>query len=135
MRLAAILTLCVAFLLTGCQSTSQRLNNKIKFNQYQLIELDNVVLTDVAIQISFSNDLRVHGFAGCNRFFGQGLITDNQFKIEQLGMSRKLCKPLINQKEELIINTLSQIASLKVEHDQLIIAGRHHLTFKRVDLL
>ena len=111
------------------------LNNKIKFNQYQLIELDNVVLTDVAIQISFSNDLRVHGFTGCNRFFGQGLILGNQFKIEQLGMSRKLCKPLINQKEELIINTLSQIASLKVEHDQLIIAGRHHLTFKRVDLL
>ncbi|ATC93425.1 META domain-containing protein [Pseudoalteromonas tunicata] len=132
MRLAAIFTLFVAFLLTGCQSTSQNLNKKIKFNQYQLVVLDNVVLTDPNIKLSFSDGLRVHGFTGCNRFFGQGKLSHNQFKIDELGMSRKRCDPQLTQQEELIIDTLSQMASLTVERDQLIIAGRHHLTFKRI---
>ena len=136
----------ISLVLTGCvnpgkasvqpeQLTSHRfvlenVNGKAVKNTTTPPEISFNALSD----ISLVNNISVSG-ARCNRFSGQGKLSEGELKVKTLAMTRKLCtEPQLNELDQAIGDMLRKGAQVDLTEDQLTLATADKtLMFKRAD--
>ncbi|MBO2914517.1 heat shock protein HslJ [Enterobacter sichuanensis] len=136
----------ISLVLTGCvnpgkasvqpeQLTSHRfvlenVNGKAVKNTTTPPEISFNALSD----ISLVNNISVSG-AMCNRFSGQGKLSEGELKVKTLAMTRKLCtEPQLNELDQAIGVMLRKGAQVDLTEDQLTLATADKtLMFKRAD--
>ncbi|WP_417664310.1 META domain-containing protein [Pseudidiomarina donghaiensis] len=73
--------------------------------------------------LTFMNDGKVHGFAGCNQFFGAYRLTGEGLAFERMAATKMMCSPAEMAIEDTYLQQLSQVRSFGVETNQLILQG------------
>lgn len=63
-----------------------------------------------AITARFSEDGRVSGSAGCNRYFGRYERSEARLSISQVGATRKACPPPVMEREQAYLTALDAVA-------------------------
>jgi Heat shock protein len=84
--------------------------------------------------LSLIKNIAVSG-AMCNRFTGQGKLSEGELKVKDLAMTRRLCtEPQLNELDNTLSEMLSKGAQVDLTEDQLTLAtaGRS-LVFKRAN--
>lgn len=80
--------------------------------------------SDAAPEISFDKDLRVAGKM-CNRFMGQGKLSDGTLTVKQMGMTMMMCvEPQRNELDHTINTMLTEGAQVDLTGDQLTLATK-----------
>ncbi|MBR8844866.1 META domain-containing protein [Pseudoalteromonas sp. JC3] len=124
--------------LSGCISTGKVDTEALKYSAWQLQSINGQHITQLQsdaglggkpIDIRFIDALQVNGFAGCNRFFGEGEIVEGQLKVKNLGMTRKYCGEEIAQVESQLINQLQIGVLLEVNANKLTLKGKPQFSF------
>ena len=131
MKLPAFLaSVCILFT-SGCQMTKTIKESELKHHNFKLNTIDSKPVESIqVINIEFIEAMRVNGFAGCNRFFGQAMLEEGKFKIDKIGMTRKSCGNKINKIENDLIDTLSNWSEVTIIDQMLTLKGKHQLSFK-----
>ncbi len=80
---------------------------------YEISALDAFKITD-PLSITFdSNENRINGFAGCNRFFGSYKTKGNTISFSQVGITKMLCQDEANQIEQRFLEILNSAKSFE----------------------
>ena len=78
--------------------------------------------------------MRATGHAGCNNFFGQAQLNDNQLMLKNMGMSQKMCFGDVMKTEKILSRLLSDWSDITLSEEYLELDnGTHTLTFKMND--
>lgn len=129
MKLAAIPILLVGLSL-GCSSTGTVNSEQLKYTQWKLSQVDGQVIpSSYSASLSFIDALQVNGFAGCNKFFGEGALRNNRLKVNKLGMTRKSCGEQLDQFELQLLNVLKNGVNVKVDSGKLIFNSEQSFVF------
>jgi len=129
MKLAAIPMLIIG-LCVGCTSTVNVTSTQLKHTQWQLSRVDDLAISpSLSASIRFIEALQVNGFAGCNRFFGEGKIENNTLTVSKLGMTRKLCGAKVDEFEQQLLKAFKQGVDLKIKGQQLVMQGEKKFVF------
>ena len=129
MKLAAIPMLIIG-LCVGCASTGTVTSEQLKYTQWQLSHVDGLAIPpSFSASMSFIEALQVNGFAGCNKFFGEGSLEEGSLTVSKLGMTRKSCGEQLDEFEQQLLQTLKQGAELKMQDQQLVMQGKQKLVF------
>ncbi|OBT13468.1 heat-shock protein HslJ [Vibrio sp. UCD-FRSSP16_10] len=84
--------------------------------------------------LEIGENMTANGLAGCNNFFGQGELNNGKFRIQQMGMTMKMCPDAIMKTEMLYSQALAQWNQVTLTQSQLVLKGPEHtLTFKLKD--
>ncbi|KDC48556.1 META domain-containing protein [Pseudoalteromonas sp. SCSIO 43210] len=120
-----IIGLCV-----GCASTGTVTSEQLKYTQWQLSRVDGLAIPpSFNASMSFIEALQVNGFAGCNKFFGEGSLEESNLTVSKLGMTRKSCGKEIDEFEQQLLQALNQGAELKMQDQQLVMQGEQTFVF------
>lgn len=129
MKLAAIPMLIIG-LCIGCSSTGTVTSEQLKYTKWQLSRVDGLVIpASYSASLSFIEALQVNGFAGCNKFFGEGQLDDNHLTVNKLGMTRKSCGDELDEFELQFLNALKQGVPLQIQDQQLVLNGEQTFAF------
>lgn len=129
MKLVA-LAMLVIVLCVGCTTTGKVTSEQLKYTQWQLITVNGLSIpVSYRVSMHFIEALQVNGFAGCNRFFGEGDLNNNQLVVNKLGMTRKSCGEEVNAFEQQFLRALKQGAELKMQGQQLVMQGEQTFVF------
>jgi len=129
MKLAAIPMLIIG-LCVGCASTGTVTSEQLKYTQWQLSTIDDLALEEqYTASVSFIEALQVNGFAGCNRFFGEGELNESSLSVQKVGMTRKSCGEKTDQFEQQFLKTLKQGATLSMQGQKLVMQGQQKFVF------
>ncbi|MGP3591814.1 heat shock protein HslJ [Vagococcus sp. WN89Y] len=126
----------LSVLLSGCVSSrSTTIKADQLADQRFVLETVNgkaVQTAEQAPEISFDKDLRVSGKM-CNRFMGQGKLSDGALTVKHMGMTMMLCaEPQLNELDHTINDMLSQGAQVDLTGEQLTLTtASQTLLFKR----
>ncbi|XQF89490.1 META domain-containing protein [Pseudoalteromonas espejiana] len=129
MKLAAIPMLLIG-LCIGCTATGTVTSEQLKYTQWQLSKVDGLAIpASYTASMSFIEALQVNGFAGCNKFFGEGELEDSNISINKLGMTRKSCGANIDEFEQQFLQALREGAQLTMQGQQLVMQGEQTFVF------
>ncbi|WP_310736655.1 MULTISPECIES: META domain-containing protein [Pseudoalteromonas] len=129
MKLAAIPMLIIG-LCIGCSSTGTVTSEQLKYTKWQLSRVDGLAIpASYSASLSFIEALQVNGFAGCNKFFGEGQLNDNHLTVNKLGMTRKSCGDELDEFELQFLNALKQGVPLQIQDQQLVLNGEQTFAF------
>lgn len=129
MKLAAIPMLIIG-LCVGCTSTGTVTTEQLKYTQWQLSKVDGLAIpASYNASMSFIEALQVNGFAGCNKFFGEGELEKSSLTVSKLGMTRKSCGEELDEFEQQLLEALKQGAELKMQDQQLVMQGEQTFVF------
>ncbi|EGA65623.1 META domain-containing protein [Vibrio brasiliensis] len=139
MLLAAI-TLPVV--VTACASNGDDVKQitaqDLQHHNWELVSIDgkDIVLEgrQKAPRLEVGEKMTANGNAGCNNFFGQAELKDNQFRIEKMGMTMKMCVGDVMDVEQAFSQTLSDWSDMTLTNDSMVLKNDvHTLTFKLSD--
>lgn len=139
MLLAAI-TLPVV--VTACASNGDDVKQitaqDLQHHNWELVNIDgkDIVLEgrQKAPRLEVGEKMTANGNAGCNNFFGQAELKDNQFRIEKMGMTMKMCVGDVMDVEQAFSQTLSDWSDMTLTNDSMVLKNDvHTLTFKLSD--
>lgn len=129
MKLAAIPMLIIG-LCIGCSSTGTVTSEQLKYTKWQLSRVDGLAIpASYSASLSFIEALQVNGFAGCNKFFGEGELDESHLTVNKLGMTRKSCGEQLDEFELQLLDTLRQGAALQIKGQQLVLNGEKTFAF------
>jgi len=84
--------------------------------------------------LEIGEKMTANGNAGCNNFFGQGELSDNKLRIQQMGMTMKMCMGNVMNTEKVLSKSLMDWNTIKLTKEtMLLINKKHTLTFKLSD--
>ncbi|WP_105166731.1 META domain-containing protein [Pseudoalteromonas sp. T1lg23B] len=129
MKTLTLLFATSAFLF-GCTSTGKVNNTQLKHTHWQLSHVAGKALKSSQISIEFIEAMQVNGNGGCNRFFGEGQLTDSTLKVNHIGMTRKLCDEQTNKMERTFLKMLEKGVPVLLLNDTLIFKGQPELRFQ-----
>ena len=113
----------LSLILAACGGIGQ--NTSLEGTQWQLVFIENGVITPSAnVTLNFE-DGQVSGVAACNHYGGgYTYARDGAFSVEAMFMTEMYCQdePL-NQLETAYLKALGAATSAKIEGDQLILIG------------
>ncbi|CAH5289129.1 Heat shock protein HslJ [Enterobacter cloacae] len=136
----------ISLVLTGCVNPGKASVQPEQLTSHRFV-LENVngkavKSTTTSPEISFNalsdislvNNISVSGTM-CNRFSGQGKLSEGELKVKTLAMTRKLCtEPQLNELDQAIGDMLRKGAQIDLTEDQLTLATADKtLMFKRAD--
>ncbi|MDR0175931.1 heat shock protein HslJ [Enterobacter sichuanensis] len=136
----------ISLVLTGCVNPGKASVQPEQLTSHRFV-LENVngkavKSTTTSPEISFNalsdislvNNISVSGTM-CNRFSGQGKLSEGELKVKTLAMTRKLCtEPQLNELDQAIGDMLRKGAQVDLTEDQLTLATADKtLMFKRAD--
>nr|WP_319536764.1 META domain-containing protein [uncultured Vibrio sp.] len=125
-------------LMTACASNGDNVKEitaqDLQHHNWELVQIDgkNLELTErqKAPRLEIGENLTANGNAGCNNFFGQAELKDNQLRIEKMGMTMKMCVGDIMNVEKAMSATLSDWSDITLTKDGLVLKNAdHELTF------
>ncbi len=79
------------------------------------------VLEEAPATLEFSSDGRISGRSGCNRYFANYNLSNNQFSIEPLGATRMMCSPAQMAQETRFFQALGTAGQYVVSNEELLI--------------
>ena len=138
----------IVLLAAGCTKTQQvlvrepasptpSLEGRWDLVSYGPMASEAKVLTDTQVFISFTNDGKISGSGGCNRYFGGwGFLegTQDTIRIWRTGSTRMACKDAVMTQEYGYLEELSRVSSFAIEGRELRLyfnEGRGVLRFTR----
>lgn len=106
----------------------------LQHHNWELVQVDgkNIVLDEhqKAARLEIGENLTANGNAGCNNFFGQAELKNNQLRIEKMGMTMKMCMEDQMKVENAMTQTLSNWSDITLTKDGLVLkSADHELTF------
>ncbi|ASM51189.1 heat shock protein HslJ [Pseudoalteromonas espejiana DSM 9414] len=114
----------------GCTATGTVTSEQLKYTQWQLSKVDGLAIpASYTASMSFIEALQVNGFAGCNKFFGEGELEGSNISINKLGMTRKSCGANIDEFEQQFLQALREGAQLTMQGQQLVMQGEQTFVF------
>lgn len=129
MKLAALPMLLIG-LCIGCTATGTVTTEQLKYTQWQLSKVDGLAVpASYSASMSFIEALQVNGFAGCNKFFGEGELKDSSISVNKLGMTRKSCGADVDELEQQFLQALREGATLTMQGSQLVMKGDQTFLF------
>ncbi|MDF9399331.1 META domain-containing protein [Vibrio sp. 1180_3] len=135
-KLLAAISLPV--LMTACASSGDNVKQitaqDLQHHNWQLVQIDGKEVTNAdkqkAPRLEIGEKMMASGNAGCNNFFGQAELKDNQFRIEKMGMTMMMCVGDVMDTEQAFSQTLSDWSDITVTKDGLTLKNDvHNLTF------
>ncbi|MDE1234864.1 META domain-containing protein [Vibrio aestuarianus] len=135
-KLLAAISLPV--LMTACASSGDNVKQitaqDLQHHNWQLVQIDGKEVTNAdkqkAPRLEIGEQMMASGNAGCNNFFGQAELKDNQFRIEKMGMTMMMCVGDVMDTEQAFSQTLSDWSDITVTKDGLTLKNDvHTLTF------
>ncbi|MDE1313894.1 META domain-containing protein [Vibrio aestuarianus] len=135
-KLLAAISLPV--LMTACASSGDNVKQitaqDLQHHNWQLVQIDGKEVTNAdkqkAPRLEIGEKMMASGNAGCNNFFGQAELKDNQFRIEKMGMTMMMCVGDVMDTEQAFSQTLSDWSDITVTKDGLTLKNDvHTLTF------
>ncbi len=125
-------------LITACASNGDNVKQitaqDLQHHNWELVQIDgkDIQLTErqKAPRLEIGENLTANGNAGCNNFFGQAELKNNQLRIEKMGMTMKMCIGDIMNIEQAMSATLSDWSDVTLTNDGLVLKNsEHELTF------
>ncbi|EGQ9819738.1 META domain-containing protein [Vibrio parahaemolyticus] len=125
-------------LMTACASNGDDVKEitaqNLQHHNWELVQVDgkNIVLDEnqKAARLEIGENLTANGNAGCNNFFGQAELKNNQLRIEKMGMTMKMCMEDQMKIENAMTQTLSNWSDITLTKDGLVLKNAdHELTF------
>ncbi|ENQ8178225.1 heat-shock protein HslJ [Vibrio parahaemolyticus] len=125
-------------LMTACASNGDDVKEitaqDLQHHNWELVQVDgkNIVLDEnqKAARLEIGENLTANGNAGCNNFFGQAELKNNQLRIEKMGMTMKMCMENQMKIENAMTQTLSNWSDITLTKDGLVLKNAdHELTF------
>lgn len=125
-------------LMTACASNGDDVKEitaqDLQHHNWELVQVDgkNIVLDEnqKAARLEIGENLTANGNAGCNNFFGQAKLKNNQLRIEKMGMTMKMCMEDQMKIENAMTQTLSNWSDITLTKDALVLKNAdHELTF------
>ncbi|ELB2280348.1 MULTISPECIES: META domain-containing protein [Vibrio] len=125
-------------LMTACASNGDNVKEitaqDLQHHNWELVQVDgkNIVLDEhqKAARLEIGENLTANGNAGCNNFFGQAELKNNQLRIEKMGMTMKMCMEDQMKVENAMTQTLSNWSDITLTKDGLVLkSADHELTF------
>ncbi|EJG1723901.1 META domain-containing protein [Vibrio parahaemolyticus] len=125
-------------LMTACASNGDDVKEitaqDLQHHNWELVQVDgkNIVLGEnqKAARLEIGENLTANGNAGCNNFFGQAELKNNQLRIEKMGMTMKMCMEDQMKIENAMTQTLSNWSDITLTKDGLVLKNAdHELTF------
>ncbi|EGQ8483877.1 META domain-containing protein [Vibrio parahaemolyticus] len=125
-------------LMTACASNGDDVKEitaqDLQHHNWELVQVDgkNIVLDEnqKAARLEIGENLTANGNAGCNNFFGQAELKNNQLRIEKMGMTMKMCMEDQMKIENAMTQTLSNWSDIILTKDGLVLKNAdHELTF------
>ncbi len=125
-------------LMTACASNGDDVKEitaqDLQHHNWELVQVDgkNIVLDEnqKAARLEIGENLTANGNAGCNNFFGQAELKNNQLRIEKMGMTMKMCMEDQMKIENAMTQTLSNWSEITLTKDGLVLKNAdHELTF------
>ncbi|HAS6626426.1 META domain-containing protein [Vibrio parahaemolyticus] len=125
-------------LMTACASNGDDVKEitaqDLQHHNWELVQVDgkNIVLDEnqKAARLEIGENLTANGNAGCNNFFGQAQLKNNQLRIEKMGMTMKMCMEDQMKIENAMTQTLSNWSDITLTKDGLVLKNAdHELTF------
>ncbi|HBC3501161.1 MULTISPECIES: META domain-containing protein [Vibrio] len=125
-------------LMTACASNGDDVKEitaqDLQHHNWELVQVDgkNIVLDEnqKAARLEIGENLTANGNAGCNNFFGQAELKNNQLRIEKMGMTMKMCMEDQMKIENAMTQTLSNWSDITLTKDGLVLKNAYHeLTF------
>ncbi len=137
--LLAAVTLPV--ILSACSSTGdivQITAQDLQHHNWELVQVDgeNFVKNErlKTPNLEIGEKMIANGNAGCNNFFGQAELKDNQFRIEKMGKTMKMCIGDIMETEQAVSQTLQDWSDITLTKDTLTLTNDvHTLTYSLSD--
>lgn len=109
---------------------------QLEGHRFVLESVNGVAIKPSAVppEMSFGEKMAVSGVM-CNRFSGQGKLSEGELKVKGMAMTRKLCtEPQLKELDATIGDMLSKGAQVDLTEDQLTLAtAEKTLMFKRAD--
>jgi heat shock protein HslJ len=138
---SVIAALSVVFALGGCvNNAAGGAPDALMSKTWQLESMlsdgiEQNVLAQTDVTVLFTDDGKVSGSAGCNRYFAAYLIDGLDLKIEQVATTRMHCaEPVgVMTQEYRLVETLALIAAYRIDKNQLLLIddrGRSLLVFR-----
>lgn len=138
LRLVNVLTL--GLLLGACASTPEGLPldpANLQHHHWALEQIDGQPVSAAkgqAPDLEITQQLRAHGNAGCNGYFGQLQIQEQQLRINPMGSTQMACPAPQQDWENAMTSTLSQWSEATLSAQQLRLKGpQHELLFRLSD--
>lgn len=145
---AALGLIVIVVLLAGCTKTQQvlvrepaspspSLEGRWDLVSYGPLGSEAAVLTGAQVFIDFSNDGKISGSGGCNRYFGGwGILegTKDTIRIWRTGSTKMACPEPIMTQEYRFLEELSRVSRYAAEGKELRLyydEGRGVLRFSR----
>tara|TARA_Y100001960_G_scaffold172598_1_gene180910 strand:+ start:1459 stop:1902 length:444 start_codon:yes stop_codon:yes gene_type:complete len=128
-------------LMTACASNGDNVKEitaqDLQHHNWQLVQIDgkNIAAEErQAPRLEIGENLTANGNAGCNNFFGQAELKDNQLRIEKMGMTMKMCMEDQMKIEKVMSDTLSDWSGITLTNEGLVLKNAdHELTFELRD--
>ncbi|EHB7664972.1 TPA: heat shock protein HslJ [Escherichia coli] len=137
-KVAALAAL--SLMMAGCVCTDKIAVTPEQLQHHRFV-LDSVNGQPVASEknppeISFGEKMMVSGNM-CNRFSGEGKLSDGELKVKGLAMTRMMCaNPQLNELDNTISEMLKEGAQVDLTANQLTLAtAKQTLTYKLADLM
>lgn len=129
-------------IVTACASNGdgekQITAQDLQHHNWELVSIDgnDIVLAErqTPPRLEVGEKMTANGNAGCNNFFGQAELKDNQFRIEKMGMTMKMCVGEVMEIEQAFGQTLSDWSDMTLTKETMTLKNTNHtLTFKLSD--
>ena len=128
-------------LMTACASNGDNVKEitaqDLQHHNWQLVQIDgkNIAAEErQAPRLEIGENLTANGNAGCNNFFGQAELKDNQLRIEKMGMTMKMCMEDQMKIEKVMSETLSDWSYITLTNEGLVLTNAdHELSFELHD--
>ncbi|KFI10491.1 META domain-containing protein [Vibrio coralliilyticus] len=130
------------FVMTACASNGgdvkQITVKDLQHHNWELVSIDGKEVKAGGHQkrprLELGENMMANGNAGCNNFFGQAELKDNQFRIEKMGMTMKMCMGDAMDLEQSFSKTLAEWSDMSLTNEGMVLKNDlHTLTFKLSD--
>ena len=127
-----------SLILSGCVNPGKASvqPDQLQGHRFILESVNGKAVNAGAVQpeITFGEKMAISGVM-CNRFNGQGKLSEGELKVKEIAMTRKLCAdPQLNELDHTLGLLLRNGAQADLTEDQLTLANAEQtLMFKRAD--
>ncbi|MFD2230761.1 META domain-containing protein [Alkalimarinus sediminis] len=140
-RILSVVTLSV--LMSACASIEEESNSvtvkALQHHNWELTHIDGELISVPNKQqkprLEIGEHFTANGMAGCNNFFGQAALNENgAFRIEKMGLTRKMCPEADMKIEQVMTEVLSSWSEITLTPKNMILKSpTHELTLKLRD--
>ncbi|WP_162062776.1 META domain-containing protein [Vibrio taketomensis] len=137
-----VAALSLPVLMTACASNGDDVKTitaaDLQHHNWELVQIDGKAIQveegERAPNLEVGEKMTANGNAGCNTYFGQAELKDNQFRIEKMGMTMKMCMGETMNIESTFSKALSDWSDMTLTKDGLVLKNEAHtLVFKLSD--